>query len=226
MIRSDNNIVILRAKNLIKRYGDNEAAVINGVSLEFRKGDFVSIMGRSGSGKSTLLKLLSGLIFPCKGEVECAGFNVVTLKGKELTNFRTSVIGIVFQENNLIEDFSIKDNILTPLYIAGRKADKEHFDRLIEIAGLKNFLNRKPKNLSGGEKQRASIVRALISKPQILFADEPTGSLDSKSEQQIMELFKRVNEEFGTTIIQVTHSEACAGVSKRVVRMMDGKVAE
>ncbi|MCL2847738.1 MAG: ABC transporter ATP-binding protein [Firmicutes bacterium] len=215
---------MIKAKNLIKRYESSGVVVINDVSLEFESGEFVSIMGRSGSGKSTLLKLLSGLLLPCKGEVECAGFNVTMLKGRELTHFRTSVIGIVFQENNLIEDFSIKDNILTPLYIVGKKVDKEYFDKLIEITALKNFLSRKPKSLSGGEKQRASIARALISKPQILFADEPTGSLDSKSEQQIMELFKKINKEFATTIIQVTHSEVCASLSKRIVRMKDGKV--
>jgi len=217
-------MLILKCNNLIKQYNEHEAAVVNGVTLEFSEGDFVSVMGRSGSGKSTLLKMLCGLLAPCSGVVECAGHTVTNLSKKELANFRSSVIGVVFQESMLIDDFSVKDNILVPLYISKAKLDKPYLDRLIEIMGLKDLLNRKPKNLSGGEKQRASIARALINKPKVLFADEPTGSLDSKTELEVMELFKVVNENLGVTIVQVTHSQSCAAVSKRVLHMQDGVI--
>jgi len=198
--------------------------VINGVSLSFDKADFVSIMGRSGSGKSTLLKLLCGLLRPDEGTVECAGYDVGTLKGKALSKFRSSVIGIVFQDNNLITDFSVEDNILTPLYIAGAKPDKAHLDKLLEITEIRPYLKRMPHQLSGGQQQKVAIARALIARPQVLFADEPTGNLDSQSELAVMRLFETAVKEFGVTIIQVTHSDVCAEASHRVIRIDDGRI--
>jgi len=219
-------MTILSCNNLIKRYKLNEAPIINGVSLSFEEKDFVSIMGRSGSGKSTLLKLLCGLLRPDEGTIECAGYSVGILKGKELSKFRSSVIGIVFQDSNLISDFNIQDNILTPLYIAGARPDKAYLDRLLEITEMGSFLKRMPNELSGGQRQKAAIARALIARPKVIFADEPTGSLDSQSELAVMRLFGAVRSELGVTIVQVTHSDVCAEASQRIIRIDDGKIVQ
>ena len=219
-------MAIISCNNLIKYYPTSEAPIINGVSLDIDEGSFVSITGRSGSGKSTLLKLLCGLLAPDGGSVECAGFDPGKLRGRELSRFRSTVIGIVFQDNNLIGDFSVWDNIMTPLYIAGARPDKAYTDRLIDITGVGGLLKRMPASLSGGQRQKAAVARALIAKPKVLFADEPTGNLDSQSELEVMRLFCEAGKEFGTTIVQVTHSGVCAGAGDRVVRIEDGRVGQ
>jgi len=214
---------IISCKNIIKSFSE-DAPIIDDVSLELEEGCFASIMGRSGSGKTTLLRVICGLEPLDAGEVTVAGFIVNKLNEKEKSHFRSKIIGIVFQDSNLIDDFSVEENIFTPIYIAGEKPDLEYYKRLLEIAEISHLKDRYPRTLSGGQRQRVAVIRALIAKPKVLFADEPTGSLDSKSEQQIMHLFSTVNKEFGISILQVTHSEECAGVGSRIIRINDGKI--
>ena len=213
---------ILECKNIVKIFAGKP--IINGVSLELEEGCFVSIMGRSGAGKSTLLRVLCGLIDADSGEINIAGYNVHKLSGKKKSVFRSTVIGIVFQDSNLISDFNVEGNILTPLYISGQKLDKEHYDKLLTLLEIKPFLKKMPSQISGGMRQRAAVARALVAKPKILFADEPTGALDSKSEKEMMRLFTAINKEFGTSIIQVTHSDFCAKESRSIIRINDGQV--
>jgi len=215
---------VVSCKNVYLKYNGLEQPVINDVTLDLLEGCFVSIMGRSGSGKSTLLKLMCGLLKPDSGVIITADCKLSELNAKEIGKFRSQIVGIVFQDNNLIDDFNVKDNILAPLYIAGKKLETKHFERLLELTELKELVDRMPHQLSGGQKQKVAIARALIAKPKIIFADEPTGSLDSASEQQIMELFKAINNEFGVAIVQVTHSAECAKAGKTIITINDGKV--
>ena len=216
--------MILSCKNIVKRYEGMERPVIDGVSFDLDEGCFVSVMGRSGSGKSTLLKVLCGLLTPDEGAVTVAGCDVHGLTAKEQCFFRSRAIGIVFQDNNLISDFNIEDNVFSPLYIAGVKPDTEYYGRLLKLTELEDCRRKMPSEISGGQRQRAAVARALIARPKIIFADEPTGSLDSKSEAQVMELFSAVNKEFGVSIVQVTHSAACAAAGRGVIYINDGKV--
>jgi len=214
---------ILICKNLIKSYAGLEKPVINDISLILDEGCFVSVTGRSGSGKSTLLKLMSGLLRPDAGEVTVAGYAVNNLTAKQRGFFRSRVIGFVFQDSNLIPDFNIEDNIFSPLYIAGIKPDKDYYSRLLKMTGLEDLRGRLPDKLSGGQKQKAAVLRALIAKPKIIFADEPTGNLDSASEAEIMELFNTVNKELGISIVQVTHSPFCAAAGRGIIKINDGR---
>ena len=215
---------IVKCRDLVKTFPGQERAVLDGVSLEFETGCFVSIMGRSGSGKSTLLRCLCGLLPMDSGTVEVAGHDIAAMTAKQQSDFRSGVIGIVFQDNNLVDEFNVEDNILTPIFIAGARVDREYYARLLKLTQLEKFKDRFPRQLSGGQRQKVAIARALIAKPNIIFADEPTGSLDSKSELEIMDLFKTVNKEFGTSIIQVTHSGICAAAGSRTIRINDGKI--
>jgi len=217
-------MIIVKCNDIIKTFAGQDKPVLNDVSLELKQGCFVSIMGRSGSGKSTLLRVMCGLIPTDSGTVEVLGYDVNNMTTKECSHFRSSVIGIVFQDNNLVEEFNVEDNILTPIFIAGKKIDKEYYTKLLELTGLTEFRTRYPKQLSGGQRQRVAIARALIAKPQIIFADEPTGSLDSKSELQIMDLFKTINTELGTSIVQVTHSKICADMGFDIIVIDDGRI--
>ena len=213
---------LVQCKNLVKSFAGKR--IIDDVSLDLFEGCFVSIMGRSGAGKSTLLRVMCGLIDADSGDVEIAGYRVHKLSGKKKCEFRSTVIGIVFQDSNLISDFNVEDNIMTPLYISGKKLDKEHFEKLITLLEIKPYLKKMPSQISGGMRQRAAVARALIAKPKVLFADEPTGALDSKNEQEMMRLFAALNKDFGTSIIQVTHSDFCAQSGKNIIRINDGKV--
>lgn len=216
--------MIVKCEKIVKTFSGQEKAVLDGVSLELDEGCFVSIMGRSGSGKTTLLRCLCGLMSIDSGAITVCGYDVNNLKPKEQSHFRSSVIGIVFQDNNLIDEFTVEDNILAPIFIAGKKPDKEHFARILKITGLEKFKDRFPHQLSGGQRQKTAIARALVAKPKIIFADEPTGSLDSKSEQQIIELFKAVNKDLGVSIVQVTHSSVCAAAGTKIIKINDGKI--
>jgi len=217
---------IVECKDIVKTFVGQDKPVLNGVSLTLDSGCFVSIMGRSGSGKSTLLRVICGLIPADGGTVFVAGHEVEKLSTRQKSKFRSSVIGIVFQDGNLVDEFNVEDNILTPLYIAGAKVDKEYYKRLLKLTELDDMKKKMPNQLSGGQRQKVAIARALIAKPKVLFADEPTGSLDSKSELQIMDLFKLVNKEFGISIIQVTHSKICAGAGTRIIRINDGRIED
>lgn len=217
-------MIILQAHNIVKSYFNKP--IINGISLEVFSGEYVSIRGRSGSGKSTLLKILCGLTEADSGEIIVDGADITRLRGKQKSIFRSGTIGVVFQEKNLLPDFNVKENILVPNFIARKKIDILYYNKLIEIVGLTDHQKKLPHELSGGMQQRAAIARALISKPKIIFADEPTGSLDSISENSIIELFKLINTELGATILQVTHSDACAEAGSRIVTIDDGKISQ
>ena len=216
-------MALVTCKNIVKSFAGKR--IIDDVSFELNEGCFVSIMGRSGAGKSTLMRIICGLIDADSGTVDVAGYRVDKLYGRQKTKFRSTIMGIVFQDSNLISDFNVEDNILTPLYISGKKLDKAHYDKLLTLLEIKPYLKKMPSQISGGMRQRAAIARALIANPKVLFADEPTGALDSKSEKEVMRLFTAINAEFGTSIIQVTHSDYCAQASKSIIRINDGQIS-
>lgn len=233
-------MVILSAKNIIKEFGEG-IRVLNGVSLDIEKGDFVSIVGASGSGKSTLLTILGGIDKPTSGEVllgsdmsktpeECAiqERDIAKMKEKELAILRRTKIGFVFQFFNLAPYLTVYENIMLPIILSGKplKDYEEKAKTLTDYLGISAHLHKLPAKLSGGEQQRVAIARGLIFHPEIIFLDEPTGNLDSKSSNEIMELLKKINTEFGTTIVQVTHSRSNAAFGNRIITIVDGKIAE
>ncbi len=217
---------ILKANNLSKKYGrkENEFLALKNINLTINKGEFICITGKSGSGKSTLLNLLSGLDTPTNGEIIINNQNINKLNSEELTIFRRKNIGIVFQFYNLIPNLTVKENILLPLLLDKKAINERRFNEIVKTLGIKNKLDSMPNDLSGGLQQRVSIGRALINKPKILFADEPTGNLDSKNSLKVMKLLEYYNKKFNQTIIMVTHDESLAKRCKRNIRMKDGKI--
>lgn len=217
---------IIEIKNVKKSFGKepNITKVLKGVDLNIEKGDFVSLMGASGSGKSTLLYLIGGLDKDYDGEIIIGGQSINKLKEKEMSEIRLNKIGFIFQFYNLVQNLSVEDNIMLPITMSGKKVSdyKKKLDGILEITGLSEKRNSKPSQLSGGQQQRTAIARAVLGEPEIILADEPTGNLDTVSGAEIMELFKRINEEKKITILQVTHSENCAAYGKRIVRMENG----
>jgi putative ABC transport system ATP-binding protein len=215
---------IISATDLTRRYGEGEAAVdaLRGVSVAFAPGEFTAIMGPSGSGKSTLMHILAGLDRPTSGEVVIDGVPLGGLDDGKLTELRRDRIGFVFQAFNLLPVLNARENILLPLEIAGRKPDAEWVARLIEAVGLGDRLTHRPSELSGGQQQRVAIARALASRPAVIFADEPTGNLDSASSDEVLELLRRSVDEFGQTVVMVTHEAHAAGYADRVLDMADG----
>lgn len=219
---------ILKLNNLSKDYGIKgfKTRVLNNVSLSVDEGEFLSIMGPSGAGKTTLLNLLSTLDKPSKGEIILDGIDLTKIKNKELSNIRKDKIGFIFQDYSLLDNMTLMDNIALPLAL-GRKRTKDIEEKVIKIAsvfGLKDHLKKYPYELSGGQKQRGAAARALITEPKIIFADEPTGALDSKSSIDLLECLKRVNEENNSTIIMVTHDAFSASYSKKVYMLSDGEI--
>jgi putative ABC transport system ATP-binding protein len=219
---------ILRLSNLSKDYGIKgfKTRVLNNISLSIEEGAFLSIMGPSGAGKSTLLNLLSTLDKPSTGEILLDGIDITKLKNKDLSNIRKDKIGFIFQDYSLLDNMTLMDNIALPLAL-GRKRTKEIEEKVIKMAyifGLKEHLKKYPYELSGGQKQRGAAARALITQPRIIFADEPTGALDSRSSTDLLECLKRVNEENNATIIMVTHDAFCASYSKNVYMLSDGEI--
>lgn len=219
---------ILETNNLTKYYGKNENKVkaVNGVNLKIKQGQFVAIVGPSGSGKSTLLNILAGLDFPDKGEVYINNISIHKLKDSKLTKFRRKNIGFVYQFYNLIPVLTIKENIILPALLENQKYNKNHFNNLIKILDLKERLNHLPNEISGGQQQRASIARALINKPKILFADEPTGNLDSRNKKNVINLLNNYNKKYHQTIILVTHDISLAKKAERIIVFKDGKIKE
>jgi putative ABC transport system ATP-binding protein len=217
---------IVSTSDLHRTYGGGEAAVhaLRGVSIEFPAGQFTAIMGPSGSGKSTLMHLLAGLDRPSSGSVVVDGQELATLDDRRLTALRRDKLGFVFQAFNLIPVLSARENITLPLMLAGTKPDQGWFDTLIDAVGLGDRLTHRPAELSGGQQQRVAIARALISRPAVVFADEPTGNLDSKSASEVLELLRRAVDEFGQTVIMVTHDAGAAAAADRVVVLRDGGV--
>ena len=221
--------MVLDVKNIKKIYttklGGNSVQALSSVNFSVEKGEYVAIMGESGAGKTTLLNILAALDQPSSGDVILNGNSLVQMKEKELAKFRRNNLGFVFQDFNLLDTFSLKDNIFLPLVLS-RKSYQEMNDRLVPIAdklGIRQILEKYPYEVSGGQKQRAAVARALITEPQLILADEPTGALDSHSADSLLELFAQLNWE-GQTILMVTHSTKAASHAKRVLFMKDGEV--
>jgi putative ABC transport system ATP-binding protein len=218
--------VAVGAHNLTRRYGDGDSVVeaVRGVSLEIPSGEFTAIMGPSGSGKSTLMHLLAGLDQPTEGTVEIAGEDITTMGDKQLTLLRRKHIGFVFQAFNLVPTLNAQENITLPLSIAGRKIDRSYVDSVIERVGLGDRRTHRPAEMSGGQQQRVAVARALVSEPTVLFADEPTGNLDSHSSAEVIDLLREASGVYGQTIVMVTHDPVAAEAADRTVHIEDGRV--
>ena len=219
-------MTILETKDLRKTYGSGEAEVhaLDGVDLTVESGEFVAVVGSSGSGKSTLLHMLGGLDRPTSGTVMVDGRDLSALNDEELTIFRRRRIGFVFQSYNLVPVLTVRENILLPVRLDGGQADREYADRVVHTLGLEGKLDRLPNALSGGQQQRAAIARALVSKPAIVLADEPTGNLDSATSLDVMGLLKVSADRFSLTIVMITHNEELAQMADRIVRIEDGRI--
>jgi putative ABC transport system ATP-binding protein len=214
------------ARNVTRRYGDGDSAVeaVRGVSLELASGEFTAIMGPSGSGKSTLMHLLAGLDRPTEGTVEIGGQDITEMGDKQLTLLRRKHIGFVFQAFNLVPTLSAEENITLPLSIAGRKLDRPWVDAVIGRVGLDDRRAHRPAELSGGQQQRVAVARALVAEPTVLFADEPTGNLDSKSSAEVLELLRDAVSAYGQTTVMVTHDAHAAAAADRVLFIADGEI--
>ncbi|MBM6545328.1 ABC transporter ATP-binding protein [Janibacter sp. YIM B02568] len=220
--------VAARTIDLRKTYGKGDAAVValDGVDLEIERGRFTAIMGPSGSGKSTLMHCLAGLDSVTSGQVFIGDVDVTGLSDKDLTLLRRDRVGFVFQAFNLVPTLSAQENILLPLAIAGRKPDPEWFDLVVRTVGLGDRLRHRPSELSGGQQQRVACARALVSKPEIIFADEPTGNLDSTSSAEVLSFLRRSVDEFDQTIVMVTHDPGAASHTDRVLILSDGRIVD
>jgi putative ABC transport system ATP-binding protein len=220
------SVVVGRA--LTKRYGEGDVAVdaLRGVDVAFAPGSFTAIMGPSGSGKSTLMHILAGLDQPTAGTVEIAGTELGALGDHDLTLLRRSKVGFIFQSYNLLPVLTAEENVLLPLRIAGEHADAAWLETLIETVRLGDRRTHRPSELSGGQQQRVAVARALITRPAVVFADEPTGNLDSASGRDVLELLRRAVDEFGQTIVMVTHDAAAAATADRVMFLADGRVVD
>jgi putative ABC transport system ATP-binding protein len=220
--------VAARSVDLRKVYGQGEAAVValDGVTIDFYASEFTAVMGASGSGKSTLMHCMAALDNPTSGEVFLGDTALSTLKDKALTELRRDKIGFVFQSFNLVPTLTAKENVELPLSIAGRKPDPEWFDTVIDTVGLRDRLGHRPNELSGGQQQRVAAARALMSRPEIVFADEPTGNLDSTSGAEVLSLLRRSVDEHHQTIVMVTHDPVAAAYTDRVVFLADGQVVD
>jgi putative ABC transport system ATP-binding protein len=218
--------IAVSARRVTRQYGDGESAVhaLRGVSLEVPAGQFTAVMGPSGSGKSTLMHLLAGLDRPSNGRVKIGGEDITEMPDKQLTKLRRRHIGFVFQQFNLLPMLTAEENILLPLSIAGRKPDKRAVASLIERVGLGERLGHKPSQLSGGQQQRVAIARALASQPTVLFADEPTGNLDSTSGTEVLQLLREAVELDRQTTVMVTHDPRAAAAADRVLFLADGEI--
>lgn len=217
---------ILQTNNLTKVY-DAEVKVEALVDVNFNlsKGDLVAIIGDSGSGKSTFLHLLAGVDKPSSGDIFIEDKNITKLNKEDLTIFRRRNIGVIYQFFNLIPNIDVKKNILLPILLDDKKVDQEYFDEILSILGIKDKLNRFPRELSGGEQQRVAIARSLITRPAIVLADEPTGNLDRKNSEDIISLFKLVNQRLNSTIMIITHDEKVANACNKVYKMVDGRLS-
>lgn len=215
---------ILKVENLEKSYGKGEAKVdaLKNINLSINKGEFVAIVGPSGSGKSTLLHLIGGVDKPTKGKVYINNVDIYSLKEKDLSIFRRRNVGLIYQFYNLIPVLSAKENILLPAELDNRKIDKEYLDDLLKTLGLKERENHLPNELSGGQQQRTSIGRALINRPAVILADEPTGNLDSKNSKEVLELLKLSVKKYNQTLIMITHDLNIALQADRVITIEDG----
>jgi putative ABC transport system ATP-binding protein len=222
---SVNGPVVL-ATDLHRRFGEGDTAVeaLAGVSTGFERDRFTAIMGPSGSGKSTLMHILAGLDKPTSGTVELDGVDITRLDDSKLTELRRDKLGFVFQFFNLIPVLTAEENLVLPLSIAGRKPDREWVDTLIRTVGLEDRRAHRPSELSGGQQQRVAVARALVSKPAVVFADEPTGNLDSKASADVLKLLRQAVDEFGQTVVMVTHDPNAAAHADRLITLRDGRI--
>ncbi|HEY3018758.1 MAG TPA: ABC transporter ATP-binding protein [Solirubrobacteraceae bacterium] len=219
---------IVTAKDLSRTYGEGEAAVhaLAGVTVEFPAGELTAIMGPSGSGKSTLMHLLAGLDRPTSGVVTVEGTELGRLDDDDLTELRREKLGFVFQAFNLLPVLSAEENIVLPLSLAGRRPERAWFDRLVDTVGLRDRLTHRPAELSGGQQQRVAIARALVSRPAVVFADEPTGNLDSHASTEVLDLLRASVDDLGQTVIMVTHDPDAAAYADRVIELADGRIVD
>ena len=217
---------VIAARELTRRYGEGDTAVdaLRGVSIEIAGGQLTAIMGPSGSGKSTLMHILAGLDKPTSGTVEIAHREITTMGDNELTRLRRQHIGFVFQFFNLLPMLTAEENILLPLSIAGRKPDKTFFAQLIAEVGLVERRTHRPSELSGGQQQRVAVARALVTQPTVLFADEPTGNLDSATGAEILKLLRTSVDDRGQTVVMVTHDPRASAIADRVLHLEDGRI--
>ena len=217
---------VVVARDVTRRYGDNTTAVdaLRGVSLEVRRGELVAVMGPSGSGKSTLMHTLAGLDQPTRGSVKIAGIEITDMDDAKLTELRRDHVGFVFQFFNLLPMLSAEENIVLPLTIAGERVDRAWLGELLARTGLQPRSTHRPAELSGGEQQRVAIARALVTRPTILFADEPTGNLDSKTSGEILELLRVSAKDYDQTVVMVTHDPRGATIANRILFLADGLI--
>ncbi|WP_350343349.1 ABC transporter ATP-binding protein [Proteinivorax tanatarense] len=219
---------ILRTENLSKIYesGQEKVEALKDVSISIKKGEFVAVVGPSGSGKSTLLHLLGGLDRPTEGRVFVDGVDIYTMKEEKLAIFRRRQVGFIFQFYNLVPVLTAEENITLPLMLDGKKVDKSYFDEVINLLGLKDRKNHFPSQLSGGQQQRTSIGRAIIYKPAVVLADEPTGNLDSKTSKEVIDLLRLSVARYQQTLIMITHEMSIAEQADRIIRIEDGRVVK
>lgn len=217
---------IIKAVNLTKTYGsgDNEVKALDDVSFSVEKGEFLAVIGPSGSGKSTLLHILGGVDRPTSGKVYMNGEDVYAQNEEQLAIFRRRQVGLIYQFFNLIPVLNVVENMTLPVLMDGRKVNEERLEELLEILSLKNRRNNLPNQLSGGQQQRVSIGRALMNAPSVVLADEPTGNLDSRNSQEIVELLKLSNKKYGQTLIVITHDEQIALQADRIIAIEDGRI--
>jgi putative ABC transport system ATP-binding protein len=217
---------VVAGTDIARRYGSGDTAVdaLRGVSLEIARGRLTAVMGPSGSGKSTLMHILAGLDRPTSGTVEIDGTEITRLKDAQLTKLRRRHIGFVFQFFNLLPMLTAEENILLPLSLAGEKPDKAWFEELLEATGLTDRRKHRPSELSGGQQQRVALARALVSRPTVLFADEPTGNLDSRTSGEILNLLRDAVDTYGQTIVMVTHDSHAAAIADRLLFLADGSI--
>jgi putative ABC transport system ATP-binding protein len=220
------NSAIVSAVDVRRRFGEGPTAVdaLAGVTVDFPKGAYAAVMGPSGSGKSTLMHILAGLDHPTSGTVRVDGVELGSLDDGDLTQLRRDKLGFVFQFFNLVPVLSAEENIVLPLSIAGRKPDPAWLDRLIDTVGLADRRTHRPAELSGGEQQRVAVARALLSKPAVVFADEPTGNLDSTASDEVLQLLRQAVDEFGQTVVMVTHDAHAASFADRILVLNDGRI--
>ena len=219
---------LLQTVDLCKYYGkgENEVKAVQHANLDIQKGEFVAIVGKSGSGKSTLLHMLGGLDTPTSGKVLIRGKDIFSYKDDALAVFRRRKIGFIFQSFNLVSSINVWENIVLPIGLDGRKVDEKFVMDIVSTLGLEKKLHNLPNTLSGGQQQRVAIARALASKPDILFADEPTGNLDSRTSDEVIALLKMSVRKYGQTLVMITHDEDIAQIADRILGIEDGKVAE
>jgi putative ABC transport system ATP-binding protein len=217
---------VVRANELTRRYGEGSTAVdaLRGVSLDVPAGQLVAVMGPSGSGKSTLMHILAGLDKPTSGTVEIAGTEITSLNDGEITRLRRRHIGFVFQFFNLLPMLSAEENVVLPLSISGTKPEPRWLGELLDKTGLTDRRSHRPAELSGGQQQRVAVARALITRPKVLFADEPTGNLDSASSKEVLSMLRHAADEWGQTIVMVTHDAGAAAMADRILFLADGRI--